>query len=449
MPLSRLHTEVARSLRLLRPDSARPTLLAGLSGGADSTALLHVLHALAPRLGFRLEAAHLDHGLRPESGDDAVFCRGLCRGLGIPLHVGRADVRARADRDGGGIEEAARLERRAFLEKVRAQADADWIVLAHTRDDQAETVLLRLLRGSGSAGLGAMRVRASRLLRPMLGASRQDVLDHCAAQGLAWREDPSNADPAFVRNRVRHELIPYLEARFNPALRESLARTASVLAEEADALASLAGAIAVRDDDGTAVLDRRALAEAPRAVARVAVRSAIRRAGGLRGVALDHVDAVLDLAARAGASGRRIPLPGGREAAIHFGEIRVGATVERVALDAPLEVPGVPAGTLTVRTRRPGDRVRSAGREISLKRFLIDRRVPSAERDRVPVIASGRTVVWVQGQPVDGLPGVTFDDVQIRRAALTMRLASIGHDLPGLAMGEKALMGRKPGRAAK
>jgi tRNA(Ile)-lysidine synthase len=165
-------------------------------------------------------------------------------------------------------------------------------------------------------------------------------------------------------------------------------------------------------------------------VARIAVRNAVRAAGGLRGVALDHVDGIIDLAARPAASGRRVPLPGGRDAAIHFEEIRIGpAGPAARPFDAALDVPGraplpdgrwvearplsrrgpraigVPAGPLTVRTRRPGDRVRSAGREMSLKRFLMDRRVPAADRDRLPVVASGRTVVWVEGQDVDGAPG--------------------------------------------
>jgi len=430
MFLSRLQTEVARSLRNVREGSTRPTLVAGLSGGADSVSLLHALHALAGEDGFRLVAAHLDHGLRPDSSGDAAFCRRLCRTLGVPLRVGRADVRARAARDGGGIEEAARLERHAFLEAVRLREGATWIVLAHTRDDQAETVLLRLLRGSGSAGLGAMRARAGRLLRPMLRVSRQDVLDYLAAHGLAWREDPSNADPAFLRNRIRHELIPYLESRFNPAVREALARTASVLAEEAELLATIAAAVGLRSEDGAAILPRAAVAQAPRAVARIAVRNAVRAAGGLRGVALDHVDGIIDLAVRPAASGRRVPLPGGRDAAIHFDEIRIGpAGPAAPPFDAALDVPGraplpdgrwvvaralrrpgpraigVPAGPLTVRTRRPGDRVRSAGREMSLKRFLVDHRVPAADRDRLPVVASGRTVVWVEGQDVDGAPG--------------------------------------------
>ena len=283
-------------------------------------------------------------------------------------------------------------------------------------------------------------------------------------------------------------------------IRAALARTASVLGEEADVLAALAAAIEVRAEDGTAVLSRDAVRRAPRAVARVAVRNALRDAGGLRSVSLDHVDAIVALAARPAASGRRLPLPGGREAAIHFDEVRIGPACSAAApLDAPLEVPGeaplpdgrwvvaratrrpgplavpVPAGPLVLRTRRPGDRVRSAGREMSLKRFLTDRRVPAGDRDRLPVVAAGRTVVWVDGQTVDGAPGsprhVRLDvtahrftrgfpgnrgsrrtiDVQIGRGASTMESGRgpRDRDLPGLGKGEGTLMGRKPGRAAK
>jgi tRNA(Ile)-lysidine synthase len=421
-PRTAVETEVARALRAERCSA----IVIGLSGGADSVALLH---ALSRRPGLRLIAAHLDHGLRPDSRRDAAFCRRLCRALGVPFRGARADVRARAQADGGGLEEAARDERRAFLERVRASEGAEAIALAHTRDDQAETVLLRLLRGAGSAGLGAMRPRAGKILRPMLRVSRADVLDHLAAHGLEWREDPTNADPAIVRNRVRRELIPYLEARFNPALRDALARTAAVLAEEADVLEGLAAAIPVRAEGRGVVVPRSVLARAPRALGRLAVRRAIREAGGLRGVSLDHVDAILDLAARPASSGRRLPLPGGREAAVHFDALRIGPASPAAAdYDAPLAVPGraplpdgrtvvarpsrgpgrtsigVPEGPLTVRNRRPGDRVRSSGREMSLRRFLMDRRVPAGDRDRLPLVACGRTVVWILGQPLDALP---------------------------------------------
>src|SRR5262245_51691230 len=158
--MSRLMAAVDRALD--GPGRGVPPrrLVVALSGGADSVALLDALVALAPRRGLRLVAAHLDHGLRPESGEDARFCEGLCGRLGVPFRIGRADVRARAERERRGIEDAARRERYVFLRRVLREADADVIVTAHTRDDQAETLLLRLLRGSGRAGLGAMSARS-------------------------------------------------------------------------------------------------------------------------------------------------------------------------------------------------------------------------------------------------------------------------------------------------
>ncbi|PYQ48644.1 MAG: tRNA lysidine(34) synthetase TilS [Acidobacteria bacterium] len=344
-------------------------------------------------------------------------------------------MRARAAREGGGIEEAARLERHTFLRRVKDEEGACAIALAHTRDDQAETVLLRMLRGAGGLGLSAMRPRAGDLLRPMLALSRRDVLDHLAARGLHWREDPTNADPSIARNRVRHELIPYLERHFNPALRESLARMATVLAEESEVLAAVASdAHKARGhaESGAYVLSRAALNAAPKAVARLSVRRALQESGGLRAVGLRHVDAILELAALAAPSGRRLPLPGGREAVFHFDQVRIGpraAAPEPFAL--PLSVPGtvdlpdgrsvvartargpvassataavvaVPDAPLVVRTRRPGDRVRAGGRDLSLKRFLMDRRVPAHERGALPLIAAGDRVLWVAGQQVDG-----------------------------------------------
>jgi tRNA(Ile)-lysidine synthase len=406
-----------------------------LSGGPDSVALLDVMASLGRRAGFAVIAAHLDHALRPDSADDATFCRDLCAQLGAAFRTTRADVRARAVRDGGGLEEAARLERHAFLRRVKDEEGAVAIALAHTRDDQAETVLLRMLRGAGGLGLSAMRPRAGDLLRPMLALSRRDVLDHLAQRGLRWREDPTNADLKVARNRVRHELIPYLERHFNPALRDSLARTAAVLAEESDVLAAVAAdahKAGGHAEGGVYLLSRAALHAAPRAVARLSVRRALQEAGGLRGVGLKHVDAILDLAASAAPSGRRLPLPGGRQAVFHFDEVRIGPrAVAAQPFALPLSVPGsvhlpdgrsvvaraargpvarrrraavvaVPDAPLVVRTRRPGDRVRAGGRELSLKRFLMDRRVPAHERGALPLIAAGDRVLWIAGQLLDG-----------------------------------------------
>jgi tRNA(Ile)-lysidine synthase len=414
-------------------------MVVGLSGGADSVALVHALATLAPRRGFAVVAAHLDHGLRPGSAEDAAFCAELCARMGVALRTGAADVRARAAREGRGIEEAARLERYAFLRSVKAAEAAVAIAVAHTRDDQAETFLMRLLRGAGSAGLAAMRPRRGDLIRPLLGVSRRDVLLHLKENGLGWREDPTNVDPAYMRNRVRHELLPYLEARFNPAVRETLARTAGLLADEAEVLEEQAEALwesAGRRDGGGVRLGRSALVAAPRAVARLAVRRAVAEAGGLTDVAATHVEKILDVACSKTASGRRLPLPGARDALFRFDHVSVlprTSPIGPFAYDLPVpgrvELPGGLAvvarnarrsraskevrewsavvatpeeGGLVVRSRRPGDRVRVRGREVSLKRFLMAARVPADLRRRLPLVASGPTVLWIPGLPAEG-----------------------------------------------
>jgi tRNA(Ile)-lysidine synthase len=306
----------------------------GLSGGPDSVALTDALASLRRRRGFRVVAAHLDHGLRPDSAGDAAFCAALCERLGVPLRSAAADVRSRAARERGGLEQAARRERYAFLRRVRKEEKAAVIAVAHTRDDQAETLLLRLLRGAGATGLAGMRALAADVVRPLLGVSRDEVIAHLHGRGLAWREDPTNADTAHRRNRLRHELLPYLEARFNPRVREALARTAAILADEAahvraEAEALLARA-AGREGDGV-VLSRPALLAAPAAVARAAIRQALARTGGLRQVGAGHVERILALVRVKAPSGRRLPLPGGREARFRRDDVRLGPRVAEMA----------------------------------------------------------------------------------------------------------------------
>jgi tRNA(Ile)-lysidine synthase len=448
---TRVLTEVARTIEALGSPGRNEVVLCALSGGADSVALLDALAALGRRRGFVVRAAHLDHGLRAESGADAAFCVDLCCRLGVPLRRGRADVAARARREGGGLEDAGRRERYAFLRRVKEEEEASVIAVAHTRDDQAETVLLRMLRGSGAGGLSAMQPRSGDVIRPLLAVSREAVLEHLRRRGLPWREDESNADPRFLRNRVRHELLPYLEARFNPRVRETLARAASLLADEAETLRSLADASwpAVSRREGTrAVLAAGPLRSAPPAVARLLVRRALDEAGGLRGVSAAHVDKVLSLV-RASASGHRLALPGGREAVVSFGEVLLGPRAKQGGppFAFRLPVPGrveLPDGLcfvartsrgpavsqerevvvaaprtgepLLVRTRRPGDRVLYRGRRISLKRFLMDRRVEAGSRPTLPLVAAGSDVLWVPGQPVEAGAGRRFIRLELREA---------------------------------
>jgi tRNA(Ile)-lysidine synthase len=308
-----LVASVDRALREAGTPARGETLVLGLSGGPDSTALLDALAAIGRRRGLSVVAAHLDHRLRPGSEADAAFCAELCRKLEVPLRLGGADVRARAERERGGLEQGARRERYAFLRAVRAQEQAAAIAVAHTRDDQAETLLLRLLRGAGASGLSAMRPRSGDLLRPLLGVTRAEVLEHLRARALPWREDPSNADPAHRRNRVRHELLPYLEQRFGPGVRDTLARTAGLLADEAAFVRGEAQALlrrSQREHDGALAVRRSAVAQAPRAVAREALRQVLALTV-TRPLGAAHVERVLRLVLHTEATGRELPLPGG------------------------------------------------------------------------------------------------------------------------------------------
>ncbi len=229
--------------------AAGEMIVVGVSGGPDSLCLLHLLRRLAPELALRLHVAHLNHGLRgPEADEDAEFVAELAACWGLPVTIGRADVAALAAQPGRSLEEAARLVRYAFLAEVADATGATTIAVGHNADDQAETVLMHFLRGSGVAGLRGMLPRAPLsdyrlgepaapripasprlLVRPLLAIPRADIEAYCAAHSLAPRFDRSNEDTTFYRNRLRHELLPLL-ATYNPAIGETLARTAAVLA---------------------------------------------------------------------------------------------------------------------------------------------------------------------------------------------------------------------------
>jgi len=201
------------------------TLLVALSGGADSTALLLCQHYLSQRCGTRLLAAHVDHGLRPESNQDAAFCRDLCAALNLPLHQARFHVAKLAQESRQGLEEAGREARYAFFRQVMADTGADLLLTAHQLNDLAEDALMRLMRGAGWPELAGMPAwdRQRRLLRPMLLSPGDKLREFLNLTGATWREDASNLDPAFLRNRVRHDILP-LFLRENPNFLESIAR---------------------------------------------------------------------------------------------------------------------------------------------------------------------------------------------------------------------------------
>ncbi|MBP1684478.1 MAG: tRNA(Ile)-lysidine synthetase [Deltaproteobacteria bacterium] len=411
-------------------------VLVALSGGADSVALLGALVALAPEFGIGVCAAHLNHGLRgEESLRDQRCAVEVARRLGVPCVVGSSPVLE----PGPNLEARARRERYAFLAAAAAQRRCRKIATGHTRDDQAETVLMRLLRGSGADGLTAIHaVRDGGIIRPLLESARAAVLEYVRAQGLPFCEDSSNRDRRFLRNRIRHEILPVLQA-LNPAAVRNLAAAAQGVTDELTWLRAqderhLVAAVAA--DGALAVA---AVRGADAAVRTRLVRAWLRRLhGDLAGLHRAHFEAVVDLACGQRPNGR-VRLPRGEWVVREYEQMRciaaatasvppapeleqalvVGATVclrsgWRIRADLEAVADGWQRPTslfeavadaravavpLVVRTVRPGDRIQPLGLRghRKLQDVLVDRKIPLAVRRTCPVVALEGEVLWVPG----------------------------------------------------
>ena len=292
-----------------------------VSGGADSLALLHALRVLAGPRDWRLAVLTVDHGLRPGSAADAAFVADHAKALGLPARVLTLAPADLEPHRAAGPEAAARAARYGALWPAADELGCAWLATGHTLDDQAETVLLQLLRGAGPDGLAGMTVRSGRLLRPLLGVRRAETRACCAAAELPWREDPTNATDGPLRNRVRRHLLPLLE-ELRPGATQTLARTAALAADERDWLAPLVAAALDAAGDEVA-LDAATLAGMPVALGRRVVRAAAGR-GGMAVPDAAATDRVLALAGAA--DGTRTGWPGGVA-------VRDGAAV-RLALPA-------------------------------------------------------------------------------------------------------------------
>jgi tRNA(Ile)-lysidine synthase len=290
---------------LIRPGD---TVLVACSGGPDSMALLHLCLELGEDEGFTTAAAHFNHGLRPRAATDERFVEAAALKLDIPYFAGREDVRSLARAQRLGIEEAARLARYRFLERAAVEAGAARLATGHIMNDQAETVLLRLLRGTGPAGLAGIPTRRGLIIvRPILALERREVLSYLADRGIAYRCDETNLDTDILRNRVRHKLIPYLEKNFERAIVRSLARLARIAGDEETWLEAAAASRMKKLLGGSLAvptLDVAALRRQPPALARRIIRAYVKSLkGDLRDVSFDDVEAI-----RALAEGKRLTL---------------------------------------------------------------------------------------------------------------------------------------------
>jgi tRNA(Ile)-lysidine synthase len=286
VPHDSLAAQARETIRTYGMLAGGERVVVAVSGGPDSTALLSVLGALREELHLDLHVAHLNHGLRPDASLDAAAVGRMTRSLGYPFYEATEDVASAAARTRRSLEDAGREARYGFLAGVARRIEASVIATGHTRDDQAETVLMRLLRGSGTRGLaGIPPVRPLdrlRVIRPLIDASRAEIVAYLARQGLAAREDSSNRDLAMLRNRVRLVLLPILEG-YNPDVRRALARLAGMVRDEADALDALSAPAVDAVLHGTHAsvhIAPEAFGRLPVALQRRALREAIRRVRG-------------------------------------------------------------------------------------------------------------------------------------------------------------------------
>lgn len=420
-------------------------VVVGVSGGVDSLVLLHVLTRLDD-LRLELHIAHLDHALRPESATDADFVRAAAERVGLPFHTERADVETLALKRSCGLEEAARHARYGFLRRVAAAVDARRIAVGHNADDQAETVLLHLLRGTGLNGLTGMSPhRADGVIRPLLGVTRREIMDYAKENALQWVEDESNKSLDFRRNRIRHKLLPLLEEEYNPNIRVSLRRLAEVsrAAEEfitEEALHRISRSLRELNGSGV-VVSTDSLTALPLALQREALRSVCRRAQPDRpGPSFERVEALraalakgtggwtiemgsgltaqcsaglLELVpshgAEAAASRPAIPLPhSGTVSATEYElvircEVRPwhGSTGELKAMPrcvACFDLDQV-AGSPVLREWKDGETFRPLGRTspVRISDFLAKQGVPAQRRHGIPVLADQDKVLWLVG----------------------------------------------------
>ena len=418
-------------------------VVAAVSGGSDSVALTFVLRDLAARGDLVLAGlAHLNHHIRAGAAEaDALFCRELADRLGVPAVIGDAQVPASAAEHGVSIEVAGRHARQQFFREAMESVRADRVAVAHTRDDQAETVVLRLTRGAGTSGLAAMAPRRDHVIRPLLDATRTELQVFLRAQNEPWREDATNLDRNIPRNLVRHEVMPHLR-EINAQADAALARAAEILRGDEEFLERLANAAflrCVRTDGGDGRLEI-LVAEFSKlhvSLARRVARYALETANPSRAYGLEEADEFC----RAVTGGTGANLHGltverfGANAVL----LNTGAHEGRPAVD-PLElrldVPGtveapnglwsvtaegpmVPPASATspngqvvvdaagigshliVRYRRPGDRLHPLGAPGSKKvqDVLVDRKVPRDDRDTLPIVTTSKgDIVWVAGQ---------------------------------------------------
>ncbi|MBN1370047.1 MAG: tRNA lysidine(34) synthetase TilS [Dehalococcoidaceae bacterium] len=451
----------------LIPSGSR--VLAAVSGGPDSVALLQLLYNLRQALGISLVVAHLDHNLRgEESTGDALHVAELAGQLDLPFAIGGRDVAGYRSQHGLSLEEAAREVRYGFLCEVAAESGASVIATGHTLNDNVETILMHLIRGTGTLGLKGLASWTSRqaggknfeIIRPLLETGRNEIEAYCRERGLATRLDSTNLSLSPLRNRIRLELLPLLEG-YNPGMEKALLRLADLAGDELDFLSierDKAWGRVVKREKNTIILDKVELGGLHPALKRSILRRALAElAGSLKDFEAGHIEDMLAILEKP--AGKQLVLPRGFSFTVEYGRYLLGKAPEELCPFPPVEnetvlqVPGVTqAGAwkvtaeiiegggikpdtgaftayldfdrtgrcLSMRPRQPGDRFfpLGGGGQKRVKGFLIDARVPRLWRDNIPVITAARDIVWLAGLRIDERFKVTENTKRVLRLAL-------------------------------
>jgi tRNA(Ile)-lysidine synthase len=435
-----LEHQVRRTLREYDMLAPGDHVLVAVSGGADSTALLWCLHKLAPDLGISLTVAHLNHRIRGLEGDaDEAFVRNMSSELGLPFVSEIIEVKHQAAAAKQNLEELARRIRYDFLRRTALQIPAQKIAVGHNLNDQAETALFRFIRGSGPKGLSAIHpVVDGLIIRPLLECSRKSIIEYLKRRNVRYREDSTNIDPRHARNKIRLELLPYLEDNFNPQLVAVVAREASLARETWSFIESQAEEtfqrLHSRLEDGIS-LEIKAFLKLHTALQKEVLRQALKAClGSLRGISSIHIRSLLYLC-KSAQSGDRIHIPHG-SLAVRQSDLLV--LLKRKPHSSPefgyqLSVPGqcfvtesrtmfqcsicsapdlntmrsvrftraylepsVLPNALTIRARLPGDRYGGAGHR-KVKKMLINSKIPRLQRSVLPILVAGDSVIWIPG----------------------------------------------------
>lgn len=415
-------------------------ILVAVSGGPDSVALLVLLDQAAKKTDLTLTVCNVNHLLRQDADADAEFTYRFAHQLGWPCAVVAVNVPAIITKTGMSIEECARTLRHQALTSIAKVTGSRWIAFGHTSDDRAETILMNILRGSGSRGLHGMPVREGNIIRPILEITRADVIGFLSGKQVKYRLDETNVDLGFERNLVRLKLIPYIERHIGAPVRLSLNRLAGIIEEEDALLEQMAedsfSRIAAIDGHRV-ILKRRELKGLSRPLARRVVRIAIKHAkGDLQGLAFGHTEQVLENINRTHGS---LSLPGKNIIKFEYENIIIGpvgkmipatfrrrtlpvpGTVDLTELDLRISAKEAKPGlircdaceayierdkierSLEVRMREPGDRFIPSGSSGSkkLQDYFVDEKVPASRRDAIPIVESNQSIVWVAGMRVD------------------------------------------------